>query len=117
MLVPVFKFEFWWVLASFLVLEACLGMFNSCGATLRSKYYPDAMQSSIMSVFRMPLNVLVVIGTKLTDKANDIPSLQYVFVVVVAMHAVAAVLQICLMVRVNGTSKTANKKEVKSKEQ
>jgi hypothetical protein len=97
MAVPVFKFEFWWVLSSFLVLEAMVGMFNSCGATLRSKYFPEAMQSSIMTVFRLPLNVLVVLGTRLTDKAGDIPSLQYVFFVVVGMHVVASVLQVGLM--------------------
>ena len=37
MLVPVFYFDFWSVLLSFLVLEAMVGMFNSCGATLRSR--------------------------------------------------------------------------------
>ena len=96
MLVPVFKFEFWWVFSAFLVLEAMVGMFNSCGATLRSRYYPEGLQSSIMSVFRLPLNLLVVIGTKLTDKADDIPSLQYVFGSLAAMHIVAMFLQLLL---------------------
>ncbi|CAE7708509.1 mfsd5, partial [Symbiodinium microadriaticum] len=59
MAVPVFKFEFWWVFAAFLVLEGMLGMFNSCGATLRSIYFPEGLQSSIMSIFRLPLNLLV----------------------------------------------------------
>lgn len=98
MLVPVFMFEFWWVFSSFLVLEAMVGMFNSCGATLRSRYYPEGLQSSIMSVFRLPLNLLVVVGTKLTDKADDIPSLQTVFGVLACMHIVAMVLQIGLQV-------------------
>jgi hypothetical protein len=97
MMVPVLKFEFWWVLGSFMVLEAMVGMFNSCGATLRSKYFPEKMQSSIMSVFRVPLNVLVVVGTKLTDKANSVESLQYVFAILVCMHIVAGLFQIGLM--------------------
>jgi MFS family permease len=59
MAIPVFKFEFWWIFSSFLVLELCVGMFNSCGAILRSKYYPEDQQSSIMSVLRLPLNLLV----------------------------------------------------------
>ena len=98
MLVPVFMFEFWWVFSAFLVLEAMVGMFNSCGATLRSRYYPEGMQSSIMSVFRLPLNLLVVVGTKLTDKADDIPSLQMVFGTLAVMHLVAMGLQVLLQV-------------------
>ena len=98
MAVPIFKFEFWWVFCAFLVLETMVGMFNSCGATLRSQYYPEEMQSSIMTVFRLPLNLLVVVGTKLTDSANDIPSLQFVFGVVVSMHLIAMLLQILLSI-------------------
>lgn len=51
------------------------------------------MQSSIMSVFRLPLNLLVVIGTKLTNNANDKGALQVVFAVLASMHLVAALLQ------------------------
>jgi MFS family permease len=79
MIIPIIKFEFYYLLVSFLVLEAMVGMFNSSGATLRSKYYPESMQSSIMSVFRIPLNLLVVLGTKLTDNASDKDSLKFVF--------------------------------------
>lgn len=82
---------------SFLVLEAMVGMFNSCGAILRSRYYPEELQSSIMSVFRLPLNLLVVLGTKLTDKANTISSLKFVFGVIVIMHMIAFLLQIALV--------------------
>ena len=53
-------------------------------------------QSSIMTVFRLPLNLLVVLGTKLTSQANDIPSLQWVFAVTAGMHGVAMVLQVLL---------------------
>ena len=34
---PVLFFDFWTVLICFLVLEAMVGMFNSTGATLRSR--------------------------------------------------------------------------------
>ena len=97
MLVPVLVFEFWWVLGAFLVLEAMVGVFSACGATLRSKYFPDAIQSSVMTVFRLPLNLLVVLGTRLTDKAGDAASLQFVFFVVVGMHCVAMLLQLVLL--------------------
>lgn len=96
MLVPIFCFEFWWVFSAFLVLEFMLGMFNSCGATLRSIYFPEGLQSSIMSIFRLPLNLLVVLGTLLTNSANGIDSLRTVFCVVVGMHVTAFVLQLCI---------------------
>lgn len=51
------------------------------------------MQSSVMSVFRLPLNLLVVLGTKLTDQANEPAALQKVFLVLVGMHLVATTLQ------------------------
>ena len=98
MAIPVFWFDFWSVLLAFLLLEAMLGMFNSCGATLRSRYYPEGLQSSVMSVFRLPLNLLVVLGTLLTNQANDVASLQRVFGIVVGMHLVATALPTALLV-------------------
>jgi hypothetical protein len=61
------------------------------------RYYPESMHSSIMSVFRLPLNILVVIGTKLTDKAANPASLQAVFRVLVGMHGLAFLLQVALL--------------------
>lgn len=105
MAVPIFFFDFWSVLISFLVLEAMVGMFNSCGGMLRSKYYPENIQSSVMSVFRLPLNLLVVIGTKLTDNANSADTLKPVFTVVVAMHSIAFVLQLLLVMSTSKADK------------
>lgn len=103
MAIPIFvSFDFWTILSAFLVLEAMVGMFNSCGGTLRSRYYPEAAQSSIMSVFRFPLNLLVVTGTRLADTANDVRSLQFVFGIIVLMHLVAALCQVILTSRNQG---------------
>ena len=55
------------------------------------------MHSSIMSVFCLPLNILVVIGTKLTDKAANPASLQAVFRVLVGVHGLAFLLQVALL--------------------
>lgn len=96
MAVPIYAFNFPSLLTGFLVLEAMVGMFNTCGATLRSKYYPEGMQSSIMSVFRLPLNGLVVLGTKLANAANKEEEMKFVFGVIVMMHWVALMLQITL---------------------
>jgi len=96
MAVPIYSFDFWSVLAAFLVLETMVGMFNSCGATLRSRHYPQDLQASLMSVFRLPLNLLVVLGTRLANSAQEVADLRFVFGVVVMMHWVALVLQLCL---------------------
>lgn len=96
MAVPLFCFDFWWIFSAFLVLEAMVGMFGSCGATLRSRYYPESVQSSITTVFRLPLNLLVVVGTNLADNANDVAGKQLVFGVLTAMHVVAMGLQVAL---------------------
>ena len=115
MLIPAFNFDFWPVFICFLVLEAMLGMFNSCGAQLRSKYYPDNLQSSIMSVFRVPLNILVVIGTRLSEQANDTPSLQRVFIVVAAMHIIAFALHFIIWTGyLSGSSKKSSNDEISS---
>lgn len=103
MAVPLWRFEFWYVVVAFLVLEAMVGMFNSCGATLRSRYYPEGLQSSIMSVFRLPLNLIVVVGTRLTNNANSVPALQFVFGAVVCMHLVAMLLQVALWAKVSSS--------------
>lgn len=93
MTVPVYAFDFWPVFIAFLCLETMQGVFNSSGAQLRSKYYPENLRSSIMTVFRLPLNLLVVMGTKLSEKATDASSFRRVFFLVAMMHAVALVMQ------------------------
>jgi hypothetical protein len=50
-----------------------------------------------MSVFRLPLNLLVVMGTKFANRANDVKSLQFVFGMIVAMHLIATGLQLTLV--------------------
>lgn len=97
MFMPIYHFEFWTVLISFLFLEGMLGVFNSCGATLRSIYYPEKIQSSIMSIFRFPLNILVVIGTLLTNNSKNRQEIQQVYYVVVLMHLIAFIFQISLI--------------------
>lgn len=96
MVIPLFAFDFPHILGSFLLLETMFGMFNSCGPLLRSKYYPEGIQSSIMSTFRLPLNILVVMGTKLADYAQDELGYKLVFGIIVCMHLVACVLQITM---------------------
>jgi predicted MFS family arabinose efflux permease len=65
--IPVVSRDFTVVFISFLGVELAVGMFFPCGGTLRSRYIPDELQGSAMNLCRLPLNILVVVGTKLTD--------------------------------------------------
>jgi MFS family permease len=64
-LTPRWNFEF--VLASFVIMECCVGLFMPVQGTLRSKYVPDQLQGAILNIFRLPLNIIVVLGTYATD--------------------------------------------------
>lgn len=55
------------IIASFMLVEFCVGMFMPLAGTLRSKYVPDALQGGILNIFRLPLNAIVVTGTYATD--------------------------------------------------
>jgi MFS transporter, MFS domain-containing protein family, molybdate-anion transporter len=110
MVVPIWRFEFWSIFPAFLVMEAMVGMFNSCGATLRSHYYPDALQSSIISLFRLPLNLIVVLGTTVASNAgSSIESLQRVYMIIAGLHGVACLLQIVLNFMARGVNEQQKK--------
>ncbi|CAD7933645.1 unnamed protein product [Amoebophrya sp. A120] len=96
MCVPLISYEFWPVFISFLVLEVSLGMYNACGAAIRAELYPDEHQSRLVNVFRVPLNLLVVVGTKLTSHAGS--DFSHCFYAVVLMFSTAVVFQVLLMV-------------------
>mmetsp|Transcript_97433 Transcript_97433/g.231848 ORF Transcript_97433/g.231848 Transcript_97433/m.231848 type:complete len:448 (+) Transcript_97433:77-1420(+) len=91
--VPVFSSGLIPVLLSFIVFETCVGLFFPCLGLLRSKVIPDAIQGSVMNIFRVPLNILVVVGTKLTD----IYPTQTVFSIIVTWLLAGAVMQVVLV--------------------
>ena len=101
MVVPVLTETFAYVLTSFLVLEACIGCWGACSANLRSKYVDEGLQSSIMTIFRIPLNIFVVIGTKM----EEMLPLHVVFLTCCAWFGVAFLLQATLAVRASGQEK------------
>jgi MFS family permease len=95
MFVPIVCWSFWPVFCAFLVLEAMVGVFNTCGATMRSQIYPEAMQSSVMNVFRVPLNLIVVMGTFVSDSAGaNGGDYTLVFGTIVSLHCFAFLLQV-----------------------
>jgi hypothetical protein len=77
------------IIASFLVVECCVGLFMPVAGTLRSKYVPDALQGAILNIFRLPLNAVVVSGTY----ATDIMETSLVFRLVSGCFLAAALLQ------------------------
>ena len=81
------------ILASFMVIEMCVGLFMPVAGTLRSKYVPDALQGGILNIFRLPLNAVVVAGTHATDVLEP----AQVFVGVSACFLAAALLQATLI--------------------
>ena len=46
---------------SFCLFEINIGIFWPCLATLRSKYIPEDVRATLMNIFRIPLNFLVII--------------------------------------------------------
>lgn len=88
--------------ASFLVVEACVGLFMPVAGTLRSKYVPDELQGAILNIFRLPLNAVVVGGTYATDVLE--PAL--VFKLVSLSFFAAALLQGSMMLNAPTTSTT-----------
>eukprot|EP01083_Nonionella_stella_P025063 69048_1 len=45
----------------FIVFECCVGMYFPTIGGLRGKYVPDNVRATIMNIFRIPLNVIVVV--------------------------------------------------------
>ncbi|XP_067683042.1 molybdate-anion transporter-like isoform X2 [Haliotis asinina] len=49
------------IFTGFLVFEMCVGIFWPSLGTMRGKYVPEETRATIMNVFRIPLNLLVVV--------------------------------------------------------
>jgi MFS transporter, MFS domain-containing protein family, molybdate-anion transporter len=84
---------FEYVIASFMVVEFCVGLFMPVAGTLRSKYVPDALQGAILNIFRLPLNAIVVAGTYATDVFPTAVVYQFVS----ASFALAGALQLTMV--------------------
>jgi MFS family permease len=58
--VPCFCENFWWNLAALSVFECCCGAYFPQIAMLRSKHFPEAARNATITLFRVPLNGIVV---------------------------------------------------------
>jgi hypothetical protein len=106
LVVPVFVHTLVATLCSFIVFETCVGCFFPCAGYLRSKVIPNDVQGSVMNIFRVPLNMFVIVGTKLTD----IYPAQTCFSIIVAWLLCGAVLQWLLAVELKKAPIAAEKK-------
>lgn len=52
--------QLWQLIFAFFVFEACVGVYFPSIGTLRSKFLPDSHRSVIMTLFGVPLNIIVV---------------------------------------------------------
>jgi hypothetical protein len=86
--------DFFVQLGAFLVVECCVGVAFPCLGACRSEVIPANVQSTTMNLFRVPLNILVVIGTKMSD--SETISTSTVFQVCALWFGMAAVLQVLL---------------------
>ncbi|KAK7232293.1 Major Facilitator superfamily [Aureococcus anophagefferens] len=81
-----------WALAGFLAFELVVGAYFPAMGTLKSKIIPDAQRATIYNLFRVPLNVIVLLVL-----LSHLDTVQ-VFTAVVALLAAAAALQHALYV-------------------
>jgi len=105
---------FYPTLAAFLLFEVCVGAFFPASAGLRSEFLPTSLQATIMTLFRIPLSLLVCVGTKLDEyvdhKVQDGDYMRavgfkegfqferrYVFLIIASWMALAAVLQLFML--------------------
>jgi len=89
MMFPARSGSFGSVFFAFLLFEVCCGVFYPSMALQRSQLLPASVMSTIMNLFRVPLNVLVVAGSRLGSTCS--PST--VFAVCAGWYFLAAGLQ------------------------
>ncbi|KAI8929375.1 hypothetical protein BC831DRAFT_444187 [Entophlyctis helioformis] len=59
------------IYVAFNVFEICCGVYFPAVGTIRSKVVPEATRSTVMNIFRVPLNLIVVV---ILLKVNNIPA-------------------------------------------
>ena len=81
------------VFACFLLLEVSVGASYAAYATLRARLIPEDQRATVTNLFRVPLNMCVVLGTKLTDSYSP----RLCFPVVTVWFIIATGCQLALM--------------------
>jgi len=89
----------------FLGFEFCVGIYWPVISVLRSKYIPDSIRSTVMNLFRVPLNAIVLFALM---KISDF-SIKEIFLGCCALHAIALLSAFYLIRAVPPLSKSASK--------
>jgi MFS family permease len=76
------------VFGAFLLFEATCGLFWPAYGTLRSQYVPEASRAGVANMFRVPLNLLVLVILLGSDKMSP----RTVFLICTALHLLALAL-------------------------
>lgn len=99
------------VFISFLVFEACVGLFWPSIGTLKGTYIPENVRSTVMNYFRVPTNLFVVLAlNKVSEMRREV-----VFGICVIMLLVSAVSQIVFINLItNESKKTAEYEPVRT---
>ncbi|KAF1335607.1 Major facilitator superfamily, partial [Globisporangium splendens] len=63
LLIPTATDSYMWILGAFFIFELAIGAFAPCCGTLRTHYFPTNGLSTTLGLFRLPTNILVVVGT------------------------------------------------------
>jgi len=69
--VPIFFKNHTFRLISFFVFEICVGMFWPSSGLMRSRYVPEEVRATVMNIFRIPLNIIVVLVLANISKLDE----------------------------------------------
>jgi phage-related holin len=58
---PILTSDHTMIFCGFIVFEICCGIYFPSVGTMRSRYIPEEVRSTVMNVFRMGLNIIVVV--------------------------------------------------------
>mmetsp|Transcript_3714 Transcript_3714/g.4274 ORF Transcript_3714/g.4274 Transcript_3714/m.4274 type:complete len:140 (-) Transcript_3714:650-1069(-) len=67
MALPAYSDGFYTVVLSFCVFEVCVGVFNPWCVKLRSAIVPEEILATVITIWRLPLNGMVVVGVFASD--------------------------------------------------
>lgn len=62
--------SFYSIFIAFMVFETTVGLYSPCAASLRSKFIESKDMGTVLTLARVPLNMIVAFGTKFSESAS-----------------------------------------------
>ena len=99
-----FRFNYELNFGGFIIYEICVGMYWPIIGGLRERYIPDEIRATVMNLFRIPLNMITVVGILLEDILGG-----NVFILLGVLMIVASgcALKLCFAEDLNGEDEDA----------